>query len=177
MPDGGQLAIEALNTRLDEDFLRQHPDVRSGEFVEVRVVDQGCGMSPETLARAFEPFFTTKPLGEGTGLGLSMIYGFARQAGGLLSMDSTPGKDTTERLCLPRYPGRPTGQDGPTAPEAIEADALPEGTVIVLVEDDANVRAMVRDSLAGLQLRVLASADGAAAVGRSSLREGVWQSM
>ncbi|MBO1113756.1 GAF domain-containing protein [Bordetella petrii] len=162
MPDGGQLAIEALNTRLDEDFLRQHPDVPPGEFIEVRVVDQGCGMSPETLARAFEPFFTTKPMGEGTGLGLSMIYGFARQAGGLVAMDSTPGQGTTVRLCLPRYQGRPAGQDGRAAPPAVDADALPEGAVIVLVEDDTNVREIVRESLAGQQLRVLAAADGEA---------------
>jgi len=162
MPDGGHLTVEALNTRLDEDFLRQYPDVRPGEFVEVRVVDHGRGMAPEVLERAFEPFFTTKPMGEGTGLGLSMIYGFARQAGGLVAMDSTPGEGTTVRLCLPRYQGRQARPDGPAVSETVEAGALPPDTVIVLVEDDTNVREMVRECLAGVSLRVLEAADGEA---------------
>ncbi|MBO9353830.1 GAF domain-containing protein [Bordetella petrii] len=164
MPNGGHLTVEALNTRLDADLLRQYPDVEPGEFIEVHVTDQGCGMSPEVLARAFEPFFTTKPLGEGTGLGLSMIYGFARQAGGLITMDSTPGQGTTVRLYLPRYEGASAGLAREPRPDAAAPEALPAEAVIVLVEDDTNVREMVRESLAGLQLRVLAASDGEAGV-------------
>jgi len=162
MPDGGRLTVEALNATLDADFLRQHPDVQPGEFVEVRVSDQGCGMPPEVLSRAFEPFFTTKPLGEGTGLGLSMIYGFARQAGGLVAMDSTPGSGTVVRLCLPRHLGQPVADGHDTARDMVDGAGLPAGAVIVLVEDDTNVREMVRESLAGLQLRVLSAPDGEA---------------
>jgi len=160
MPDGGHLTVEALNATLDTDFLRRHPDVQPGEFVEVRVSDEGCGMSPEVLARVFEPFFTTKPLGEGTGLGLSMIYGFARQAGGLVAMDSTPGSGTVVRLCLPRYLGQYVADGHDTERDTADTTGLPAEAIIVLVEDDNNVREMVRESLEGLQLRVLSASDG-----------------
>jgi len=162
MPDGGQLTVEALNTRLDADFLRRYPDVQPGEFVEVRVADEGCGMAPEVLERAFEPFFTTKPLGEGTGLGLSTIYSFARQAGGLVAMSSEPGAGTVVRLCLPRYEGKPEDARPGAEPEHGDAGELPAEAVVVLVEDDVNVREMVRESLVGLRLRVLAASDGEA---------------
>ena len=162
MPDGGRLLVEARNTRLDESFLRQHPDVQPGDFVEIRVSDQGCGMPPEVLTRVFEPFFTTKPLGEGTGLGLSMIYGFARQAGGLVAIDSTVGQGTVVRLCLPRYAGRPSDDRQHARGDAAETAELPSEAVIVLVEDDTNVREMVRESLVGLNLRVLTASDGEA---------------
>ena len=162
MPEGGQLTVEALNTTLDADFLRQHPDVPPGEFIEVRVSDQGCGMAPEVLARVFEPFFTTKPLGEGTGLGLSMIYGFARQAGGLVAMESTPAVGTLVKLCLPRYLGNAPTESHDAGHDAADAGGLPAEAVIVLVEDDTNVREMVRECLVGLQLRVVAAPDGEA---------------
>ncbi|MBV7486132.1 PAS domain S-box protein [Bordetella sp. BOR01] len=162
MPDGGRLVVEARNIWLEADFLGHHPDVQPGDFVEVSVSDEGCGMSPEVLTRAFEPFFTTKPLGEGTGLGLSMIYGFARQAGGLVSIDSLPGNGTVVRLCLPRYAGRPAGDAPAAARVAADAGELPAEAVIVLVEDDTNVREMVRESLVGLNLRVLTASDGEA---------------
>lgn len=162
MPDGGTLRVEARNTQLDAGFLRQHPDVAPGDFIEVLVQDQGCGMSPEVLARAFEPFFTTKPLGEGTGLGLSMIYGFARQAGGLVIMESAEGQGTSVRLYLPRYRGEPVGQAGPVPHDPADDLAVPADAVVVLVEDDHNVREMVRESLSSLRVQVLAAHDGEA---------------
>src|SRR3546814_19620657 len=131
-------------------------------------------MSPEILARAFEPFFTTKPLGEGTGLGLSMIYGFARQAGGLVTMDSTPGTGTVVRLCLPRHEGQPNGPAVSAGHDAVDVDVLPAEAVIVLVENDNNVREMVRECLAELQLPVLSASDGEE-IGRGAGRERVGQ--
>lgn len=162
MPDGGHLRVQVINTRLDADFLRQYPDVQPGEFIEVHVKDQGHGMRQEVLARAFEPFFTTKPMGEGTGLGLSMIYGFARQAGGLITIDSTPGQGTTVRLYLPRYEGSSADSACRTGRNASEIDRLPAEAVIVLVEDDTNVREMVRESLMAMPVRVLTASDGEA---------------
>ncbi|MCD0504133.1 PAS domain-containing protein [Bordetella petrii] len=160
MENGGRLAITMRNTHLDAQALQQHTGVEPGEFVEVTISDEGCGMAPEVLARAFEPFFTTKPLGEGTGLGLSMIYGFARQAGGLINMESTAGQGTLVRLWLPRHAGVPEGQPQDTACGQAEDDGFPDDAVIVLVEDDNNVREMVHECLVGMGLRVLTASDG-----------------
>lgn len=164
MPDGGHLTVAVANTRLDVDFLRRYPEVEPGEFVEVNVTDQGHGMPPEVLACAFDPFFTTKPLGEGTGLGLSTIYGFVRQAGGLVTLDSTPDQGTTVSLYLPRYQGASADLVRVTDQDEAESDMLPAEAVIVLVEDDTNVRELVRESLTALQARVLTASDGEAGV-------------
>ncbi len=102
MPNGGRLTTETANVRLDETAARER-DMAAGEYVAVCVTDTGVGMPPEVVARAFDPFFTTKPIGMGTGLGLSMIYGFARQSGGQARIDSEPGRGTTVRLYLPRH--------------------------------------------------------------------------
>ena len=102
MPDGGKLTIEASNKWLDERAARKH-DLPVGQYVSVCVTDTGIGMTPETVAKAFDPFFTTKPLGEGTGLGLSMVYGFARQSGGQVRIYSEVGQGTTMCLYLPRH--------------------------------------------------------------------------
>ncbi|KRC79253.1 ATPase [Achromobacter sp. Root83] len=161
MPSGGVLTVAALNARLDASSLRQIPGVSPGDFVEVSVSDVGCGMTPDVLAHAFDPFFTTKPLGEGTGLGLSMIYGFAKQAGGAATLESAVGVGTSVRLHLPRYDGAPhPAQErmpiaGPEAGVATQA-------VVVVVEDDTNVREMVRECLDELGMRVLTAANGEA---------------
>ncbi|WP_251865898.1 PAS domain-containing protein [Achromobacter sp. Marseille-Q4962] len=161
MPGGGVLTVSAANTRLDGPQLRQSPGMRDGEFVAVCVKDVGCGMTPDVLAHAFDPFFTTKPLGEGTGLGLSMIYGFAKQAGGVVMLDSEVGVGTSVRLYLPRLDGAPADlpraseEPGPRPGQARKA-------LVALVEDDANVRDMVRECLAELGMRVLAAGDGEA---------------
>jgi signal transduction histidine kinase len=104
MPDGGQLLIETANSHL-EDTVAAETDLAPGDYVEVRVSDTGVGMSPEIMARVFEPFFTTKPLGQGTGLGLSMTYGFVRQTGGQVRIHSIVDVGTTMQLYLPRFTG------------------------------------------------------------------------
>ena len=161
MPDGGELTVAACNTRLDPAFLRPYPGAQPGDFVEVRVTDAGCGMSPDVLAHAFDPFFTTKPLGEGTGLGLSMIYGFAKQAGGIVTLESKVRQGTSVRIFLPRHEGQAASAAAPTSASAAGArPGVARQAVVLVVEDDANVREMVRESLAELGLRVLTANDG-----------------
>lgn len=159
MPDGGKLTVAAFNTRLDPAFLRPYPGAQPGDFVEVRVTDAGCGMSPDVLAHAFDPFFTTKPLGEGTGLGLSMIYGFAKQAGGVVTLESKVKVGTSVRIFLPRHQGTAAGATTP-APAAGARHGAARQAVVLVVEDEANVREMVCESLAELGMRVLAAGDG-----------------
>lgn len=158
MPEGGLLTISVCNCVLDEAFLRPHGDIRPGEYVEVCVSDIGVGMSPDVLAHAFDPFFTTKPLGEGTGLGLSMIYGFTKQAGGIVTLDSESGVGTAVRVFLPRHAGPP--EEGVVAPPGGAMARSGRAAVVALVEDDPNVRDMVCESLAELGLTVLSAADG-----------------
>jgi signal transduction histidine kinase len=107
MPDGGRLIIAADNIRADAIYIRLHgADMAPGEYVRFAVIDTGIGMPPEIMARVFDPFFTTKPAGQGTGLGLSMIYGFAKQSGGDVQVASRPGRGTTFTLYLPRFNDR-----------------------------------------------------------------------
>ena len=161
MPEGGVLTVAARNAHGGEPQLRQLSDAPPGPFVEVSVSDEGCGMAPDVLAHAFDPFYTTKPQGEGTGLGLSMIYGFARQAGGVATLESTEGVGTTVRLFLPRHEGAP--ERAPRRePPAEPAPAPMRQAVVVVVEDDANVRDMVHECLAERGLQVLTASDGEA---------------
>lgn len=165
MPDGGPLTVSAANTYLDPAFLRPYPGAQAGEFVEVGVTDVGCGMTPDVLAHAFDPFFTTKPLGEGTGLGLSMIYGFAKQAGGVVTLESQVGAGTSVRIFLPRHQGTTADATTPIA-LACEAGKRERQAIIVLVEDDANVREMVCECLVEQGMRVLTANDGDAGLER-----------
>ncbi len=103
MPDGGRLSIGARHVQLDGAELADWDGATPGDYVEIAVADTGMGMTPEVLARAFDPFFTTKPIGQGTGLGLSQLYGFVLQSGGVVRLDSAPGRGTTVRLSLPRH--------------------------------------------------------------------------
>jgi len=103
MPRGGRLTLETQNVRLDDSYARSQEEVRPGDYVLVSVSDTGVGMSKEVLVRAFDPFFTTKDIGQGTGLGLSQVYGFVRQSGGHVRIDSTPGQGTSVKLYLPRF--------------------------------------------------------------------------
>ncbi|HYI81911.1 MAG TPA: PAS domain-containing protein, partial [Acetobacteraceae bacterium] len=148
--DGGRLTVETANAYLDERYAREHQEVLEGQYVLIAVSDTGCGMSPEVASRAFEPFFTTKDVGQGTGLGLSQVYGFVKQSGGHVKIYSEPGEGTTVKIYLPRL--RNDADDGAAATEpglaAHEEDRrrlpLPNGAVagemVLVVEDDASVR-------------------------------------
>lgn len=163
MPAGGKLTIETLNTSLDESYTARNADVRPGDYVMLAITDTGAGMPPEIIERVFQPFFTTKVDGMGSGLGLSMIYGFARQSGGHVTIYSEVGHGTTVRLYLPRAPSSAE----PPAP-ASDVERAPEGSAgneaILVVEDDASVRKLVVANLGQLGYRVLEAADGAAAL-------------
>jgi len=162
MPDGGHLLIETTNTVLRDrrGQPREQPpqDVPPGEYVALSVADTGTGMTTEVMARAFEPFFTTKPLGQGTGLGLSMIYGFVQQSGGHVRLHSEVGQGTTATIYLPR---QPEGVVDVLEKETV-VNTLTMATtgVVLLVEDEADVRTVVRDILSGLGYVVLEAENG-----------------
>ncbi|BBK33959.1 signal transduction histidine kinase [Stella humosa] len=167
MADGGKLTIETANAHLDEAYARTHDEVIAGQYVLIAVSDTGGGMPPEVIARAFDPFFTTKPLGEGTGLGLSQVYGFVKQSGGHVKIYSEPGQGTAVKIYLPRHAAarRDGGLDQPAdAPAAATDRALGRGRTVLVVEDDPGVRAVSVECLADLGYRVLEAGDGAAAL-------------
>ncbi|MFL6535421.1 MAG: PAS domain-containing protein [Pseudomonas sp.] len=157
MPDGGELTIETANVYLDGSDISTLEPVKAGDYVMIAVRDNGSGMTPAVLAKAFDPFFTTKPIGQGTGLGLSMIYGFAQQSGGHLSLDSVPGQGTRVQLYLPRLRVAPTEQA--TEPSVTDAPAAIAGETVLLVEDEPAVRMLVLDLLATLGYTALESED------------------
>jgi CheY-like chemotaxis protein len=156
MPDGGCLTIETSNEALGAADARRL-QVEAGDYLSLTVTDTGGGMTPEVIARAFDPFFTTKPLGEGTGLGLSMVYGFARQSGGQVSIASDPGKGTTVSICLPRF----LGQEG-VSEELIDVETVQPGggETVLLVDDEATVRMLVKEVLQERGYRILEAEDG-----------------
>jgi CheY-like chemotaxis protein len=161
MPDGGQLTIETANAYLDEAYVRTHSEVTPGQYVVLSISDTGTGMDEATVAQAFEPFFTTKPVGQGTGLGLSQVYGFVKQSGGHLKIYSEPGHGTTIKIYLPRL-DRTETEDGQDATQI-----APEGSsneTVLVVEDDADVREQSVEALSELGYRVLQAADGPAAL-------------
>ncbi|MDP9009816.1 MAG: PAS domain S-box protein [Pseudomonadota bacterium] len=159
MPNGGRLSIQTANVRLDEAYTASQEDVQPGEYVVVGVSDTGMGMSPEVLSKAIDPFFTTKPIGEGTGLGLSGIYGFARQSQGHLRIYSELGQGTTVKLYLPR--AKQNSVDPQTA--TVETPRG-QGETILMVEDDATVRLIVRDALEDLGYNILLAPDARTAL-------------
>jgi len=151
MPGGGELQIETANVYLDGSDITTLEPVKAGDYVMIAVSDNGTGMTPSVLAKAFDPFFTTKPIGQGTGLGLSMIYGFAQQSGGHVSLFSLPGRGTSVRLYLPRL--HSTEPEKVLSPLVGEAPAAIAGETVMLVEDDAAVRMLVLDLLKELGYR------------------------
>jgi PAS domain S-box-containing protein len=164
MPEGGTLTIETANVFLDEEQPNGAGENARGQHVMIAVSDTGTGMPPEVAARAFEPFFTTKPQGQGTGLGLSQVYGFIKQSGGQVKISSEPGQGTSVRLYFPRLA---TGQahDESAAASTPIPTARP-GETILVVEDDDDVRAHSVEILRELGYRVTSARDGASALCR-----------
>ncbi len=159
MPGGGRLRIEACNVTLDTVYTARYPDVVPGDYVRLVVSDTGCGMGPEVLERAFDPFFTTKELGAGTGLGLSMVYGFVKQSGGHVRIRSQVGAGTTVELYLPRH--TPKGRETVAAAEAAPDESRLRGRErVLLVEDDPDIRDFVSRSLTGLGYDVREATNG-----------------
>jgi len=163
MPNGGKLVIETGSVALDQAYCDQHAEVAPGRYAMIVVTDTGVGMEPEVLARIFEPFYTTKEPGRGTGLGLSMVFGFARQSGGHITAESTVGVGTTFRLYLPQTAlpleastAGPAGQVG----TAIAG----ENETILVVEDNPTIRSLAATQLRALSYRVIEAEDAAAAL-------------
>jgi PAS domain S-box-containing protein len=165
MPEGGHLTIGTRHARLSATDVAHEEDAKPGDYVEIAVTDTGIGMDEATLARAFEPFFTTKPLGEGTGLGLSQLYGFVRQSHGTVQINSKPGRGTTVRFYLPRH-RQDTEEAGETGPAAVPGIRTPMagGGTVLLVEDEAQVRAVSAEHLRDLGYTVLEAVDGPSAL-------------
>jgi len=157
MPDGGELVIETDNAQLDDDYAAENLDVAPGTYVALYVSDTGTGMPPDVIEHAFEPFFTTKDIGRGSGLGLSMVYGFVKQTGGNVLIYSEVGRGTTVKIYLPRALDPVERPDAP-AP-AVEPPPLGRETVLV-VEDNAGVRAAAVSILGSLGYDVLQAHDG-----------------
>ena len=159
MEGQGKLTIELANAHLDDDYARRHDEVEPGQYVMLAVTDTGCGMSDEVAAKVFEPFFSTKAEGKGSGLGLSMVYGFVKQSGGHVNLYSEPGHGTTIRLYLPRAVEREDVE------VVLDHGPITGGTETVLVvEDDDEVRATVVEMLGDLGYRVLKAIDAQSAL-------------
>jgi PAS domain S-box-containing protein len=158
MPDGGRLTIATANMSLDERAAAEH-ELAPGQYISLSVIDTGAGMSAEVMARAFDPFFTTKPLGRGTGLGLSMVYGFVRQSGGQVRIRSELGHGTTMCAYFPRHVGE-AGDDEVAA--AREAMARGDGETVLVIEDEATIRLLITEVLQEAGYQVIGAEDGRA---------------
>ena len=162
MPDGGRITIETANKWVDERAARDR-DLDPGQYLSICVTDTGTGMTPQVKARAFDPFYTTKPMGEGTGLGLSMIYGFARQSGGQVRIYTEVGEGTTLCIYLPRHYGDAQAEDAPVRSLDHTPPAQGSHTVLV-VDDEPTIRMLVLEVLAELGYTAIEAADGAEAM-------------
>ncbi|MDB5597112.1 MAG: Blue-light-activated protein [Hyphomicrobiales bacterium] len=153
----GRISIETANTNLDESFAKKNLDVQPGSYVSISLSDTGHGIPRAVIAKIFEPFFTTKPIGQGTGLGLSMVYGFVRQSGGHVDIESEEGRGTTVRLYLPR---ETAAVAHPTVGDAHAQGPETQGSgLILVVEDELEVRRLIVDALTDTGYAVLAAAD------------------
>ena len=161
MPAGGNLVVKTSNQYLDANFTAAHSNLEPGDYVVLSVTDNGCGMPQSTINRAFDPFFTTKPIGQGTGLGLSMIYGFSKQSRGHVVIDSEEGKGTTVSLYLPRC-GGDVHQDEPV--DIQHALVAEHGETVLIVEDDPAVRVLVSTVLSDLGYSFVEAIDATSAV-------------
>jgi signal transduction histidine kinase len=161
MPEGGRITIETANKWLD-DRIAAERDLPPGQYLSLCVTDTGTGMTPEVIARAFDPFFTTKPIGQGTGLGLSMVYGFVRQSGGQVRIYSEVGCGTTMCLYLPRHYG--SASEIPTITATTAAAHAPTGKTVLIVDDEPSVRMLVTDVLEELGYASIEAPDGPTAL-------------
>lgn len=157
MPDGGKLTIETANAHLDDAYAASHTEVAAGQYVMLAVTDTGMGMAPEVIEKAFEPFFTTKPLGQGTGLGLSMVYGFIKQSGGHVAIYSEPGQGSTVKVYVPRFV-RPNTKPA-AGTDAGRSRPRGSGETILVVEDDEDVRRASVEALREMGYEVLEAGD------------------
>jgi nitrogen-specific signal transduction histidine kinase/CheY-like chemotaxis protein len=161
MPNGGKLTVEAANVFADEEYHRANPEIAAGQYVAICVTDTGLGMSADVLSHAFEPFFTTKEVGQGTGLGLSQVYGFVKQSGGHIKIYSEVGHGTTVKMYMPRAAGR--GLED----ETDDADPLAEGEhneTILVVEDNDDLRSYLVDVLRQLKYRTISTSNPQTAI-------------
>jgi signal transduction histidine kinase/ActR/RegA family two-component response regulator len=157
MPNGGKLTIETANAYLDDTYAASHAEVTAGQYVMLAVTDTGTGMTPEVIEKAFEPFFTTKPLGQGTGLGLSMVYGFIKQSGGHVAIYSESGHGSTVKVYLPRFmrpEAKPVASD-----RTLQSRPRGSGETILVVEDDEDVRRSSVEALREMGYEVLEAGD------------------
>jgi PAS domain S-box-containing protein len=169
MPTGGRLTISTANASLDAHYKSLHPEILPGEYVLVSITDDGEGMPKEVIERVFEPFFTTKEVGKGSGLGLSMVYGFVKQSNGHVSIYSEPGLGMTIRIYLPQADRKSAR---PAAQSPADNDSLPNGTeTVMIVEDDPFVRSYAIMRLESLGYSVISAVDGADAL--QKLRAGI----
>ena len=160
MPTGGTLTIETGNVTLDEDYCRNRLDVEPGEYVQVQIADTGHGMEQEVLEHIFEPFYTTKKAGEGTGLGLAVVYGIVKNHGGHILCDSEPHKGTTFRICLPAIV-RQADRHSVVGARGISA----YGTeTILLVDDEEKIRNIVSQTMTLSGYTVLTASNGSQAL-------------
>jgi CheY-like chemotaxis protein len=164
MPEGGKLTFETANAFLDEAYATEHPEVVAGQYVMIAVTDTGEGMPPDVLDRVFEPFYTTKPTGAGTGLGLSQVYGFIKQSGGHVKIYSEPGVGTSVKLYLPRHQAAKSAHQNPPRKTPPTVARRGGRELILIVEDDADVRRVTVEMLEELNYATLQAEDGADAL-------------
>ena len=160
MPDGGRLTLTTRNVRCEAPELAGEDEIEEGDYAVISVADSGVGIAPDIIPKVFDPFFTTKPLGQGTGLGLSMIYGFARQSRGYVRIESALGRGTDVQLYLPRFRGH-LEVEGPHQPRELLKG---EGETVLLVEDDSSVRLLIGEVLRELGYSCIEAIDGHAAL-------------
>jgi CheY-like chemotaxis protein len=161
MPDGGRIVIETACAALEAGETEARTEAEPGDYTVICVTDTGMGMTPETLAKVFDPFFTTKPIGQGTGLGLSMVYGFAKQSRGHVRIESEVGHGTTVRLYLPRFDQADAQRSAP-----ISHNEMPQGDgeTVLLVEDEPSVRLLLAEVLRELGYASVEAADAETAL-------------
>jgi two-component system cell cycle sensor histidine kinase/response regulator CckA len=161
MSNGGKLTVETANIDLDEGYCQNQADVKPGHYVMISVSDTGCGIPPQIKDRIFEPFFTTKEVGQGTGLGLSTVYGIVKQCGGHIEVNSNPGWGTTFKVYLPRIDEPAESHaDLPVSPELLKGSET-----VFVIEDNAGVRKFIRDALQRYGYEILEASNGENAIG------------